>query len=1224
MYGRREAIKGVVIMQLTQAESSALVKRSASQNDDDKVRRKRSGPLVRSDSLVLQIPRVFVKVLYDSDYGRGISSARVSPALYKDLYPLHDTGPKYIKIANTVCQCFADSSMQQPRAVDLDQLTYDGIKEELYDDGSAISSWIQAYHPQSEITARLSRVKLRVYPWGELNGVGGRNDKKSALSSAIRGEIHAKMRGQVLRLGQRFFVNHSVLGPLSVHVDKWGMEGIAKSGSLYLEKLPYHGMIQDETEMDLVSGDTMRLVLVDELDARKILKFCFTINRVIDISSRELGSSRPQASPDAWKKGAKPLPLMLPLGGISESIRGRLRDVLVMPDHEETIPIDNDWKYNVSLTKIIVRSDMESMEDSDDSEENLKAFRLTPDHIVQVTPNKNIILTASPDDAEEAREATFELIDKDQQRTLSENELNWISKEDLSEKIRSSRELLALGGKIVVDLPRGKFLLELKKASGERAAQSDNGSIKDLWSFGAGTVIKIYANPKVDVAVVDFREPLTIMHVKIKVSTPSSTQSALSRMLGIEEESGSKVIVPFDELEQLFKEAVPANGHLFNQQTLSTITGRGLTVKFQLNDIVTRERKPSGDVDLIYRIVPETKFVFEAEKGGELVIATKPKDISGEDVTRKLIEMGIGGLSDQFKDVVTKIILSRSTYSEHTKALGQKPPRGVLLYGPPGTGKTILARKLGEILGVSKERIQLYTGSQVWSKWLGDSEKKVREMFAPAREDQTKFGKDSPMHLLIIDEIDAFLRDRANAQQRYETSVLTTFLAELDGISSEGEESLDNIVVVGLTNYPDKIDEAVLRPGRLGTKIHIGIPDAKGRMEIFDIHTRSLREKGFLAEDVSIEDLARMTIGRTGAFIEGMVAHATGYSLRRLFDLHVDVSEIPSHPAAKVSADDFRSAYEEVVHKDKKSQAALFSPRGELEIGAIDKDLNSLRLGGVPKDALQFILDLKISSYYRDYLSSVHHSGARGALIYGPPGSGKTSFVKAIKKMFCLDGPRFQYFCASQLWPLEGKDLKERIEMILKPAKDAAKDLKQEAPLHVVVIDEIDAMYYRKRETDLPDYSVFNQFLMELDPLFEEGHDGVNNLLVIGIAHRNFDLPDSIVRHGRFGKHIQMQLPNSKGRESIFRIYLEKFISAGRLNEDVNMEELVRMTEGTTGAYIEGFVSEAVLNCMRRAASDGVSPLQLSTGEGPRLSMRDFTNAREVMVQDDRWKQFYT
>ncbi|CRX39431.1 AAA family ATPase [Estrella lausannensis] len=1169
----------------------------------------------------LLIPRLFVKVHFDPDYTRGVSSARVSPALFKELFSSQDTEVKYIKIANTVCQCFMDVCMQQPRTIDLDQLTFDEINEELYKEGTAASSWITPFKPDRESAALLSKVKLKIFPWGELNGVGGKNEKKSILSSAIEAEIRFKMNAQVLRLGQKFFVNHSVLGPLSVVVENWDMDGVSKSDSALFTKLPYHGLFNQDTKLNLVSGDSYRLVLVDELPAEKILKFSFTITKIIDISAREFSSSRPIASPDAWKKGAKPLPLMLPLADIAGSLRQRLTNNLILPEHEETIQIDSDWKYAISLTKVIVRGDDTIGDEIDEAEENLKAFRLTEDHAILVAPNKNVILTTTAGDAAEAKEATFELIDKDHSRALKENELNWISKEDLADRIRSSRELLAVGGKLVIEGSGGKFLLELKKVSGDRLSESENANIKDLWEFSSKTAITVYSNPKVDVAVVDFKEPLPILQAKVKVSTPSVSVSALARMLGIEEEGGAKVVIAFDELEKLFKEAVPKSGHLFNQQTLSTLTGKGQTVKFQLSDITTREKKPQGTLDLVYSIVPETKIVFEAERGGELVIATKPKDISTEDVSTKLIELGIGGLSDQFKDIVTKIILSRSTYAEHTKALGQSPPRGLLLYGQPGTGKTILARKLGELLGVTKERIHLYTGSQVWSKWLGDSEKKVREMFADARDDQKKFGKDSPLHLLIIDEIDAFLRDRSNAQQRYETSVLNTFLAELDGISSEGEESLDNIVVVGLTNYPDKIDEAVLRPGRLGTKIHIGIPDGNGRKEIFGIHLKSLSEKGFLSEDVSLDELAKMTVGRTGAFIEGMVSHATGYSLRRLFDAEVAVSDIANHPAAKVTLEDFKSAYQDVIHKDKKTEANQFSPRTELVTGSIASDLQALGLGGLGNEVLEFLLDLKISSYYSNYLSSIKHTSSRGALLYGPSGVGKTSLAKAIKKLFCLDGPRFQYYNASQLWPLQGNHLKERIEMILKPAQDAAKDLKDEAPLHVVVIDGIDSIYINKKETDLPDSSVLNQFLTELDPFFE-GNE-CKNLLVIGIAHRNFELSDAILRNGRFGRHILMKPPTARGRMEIFKIYLESYILNSRISKDFDLEELVKMTDGTSGAYIQGLISQAVLFSMRRAASKGVMPHELGTSQLALLTMDDFHQAREVMVQDDKWKHFY-
>ena len=283
------------------------------------------------------------------------------------------------------------------------------------------------------------------------------------------------------------------------------------------------------------------------------------------------------------------------------------------------------------------------------------------------------------------------------------------------------------------------------------------------------------------------------------------------------------------------------------------------------------------------------------------------------------------------------------------------------------------------------------------------------------------------------------------------------------------------------------------------------------------------------------------------------------------------------------------------------------------------------RLGGLPEGALQFLSDLKNAQYYKKHLSAVNHSFPRGALLYGRPGIGKRSFARAIRKLFNLDGQRFQHYKASDLWPTQGSNLKARLEKIIQPAKDAANDLKGDAPLHVVVIEGIDMIYYHKRETDNQYQSVLNQFISELEALFEDDAREVPNLLVIGIADRSpyGKLPDGILQHSKLGKHIQMGLPTAKGRREIFEIYLSEYIEKGRIDSCLDLDKLVEITKDYPGAYIEGLVSEANMRMLRRAASMHIDPGAMATNPNAKLTMDDLLEAHHSIKSDDAWKEMF-
>lgn len=258
-------------------------------------------------------------------------------------------------------------------------------------------------------------------------------------------------------------------------------------------------------------------------------------------------------------------------------------------------------------------------------------------------------------------------------------------------------------------------------------------------------------------------------------------------------------------------------------------------------------------------------------------------------------ELGIGGLDKEFQEIFRRAFNSRRYPSHVIEKYGIKHVRGMLLYGPPGTGKTLIARQIAKALDCDEPKV--VNGPEIFSKYQGESEKNIRELFGAAEKDQKQYGDESKLHIIILDEIDAICRQRGstgNSGTGVHETVVNQLLSKMDGV-----DSLNNILVIGMTNRKDMIDEAMLRPGRLEIHLEISLPDEKGRRQIFEIHTRHMRQNNLIAEDVDFDVLSARTKNYTGAEIEAVCRGATSFALFK----DVDLSNLGKDmPASKQSA----------------------------------------------------------------------------------------------------------------------------------------------------------------------------------------------------------------------------------------------------------------------------------------------------------------------------------
>ncbi|VDD89773.1 unnamed protein product [Enterobius vermicularis] len=433
------------------------------------------------------------------------------------------------------------------------------------------------------------------------------------------------------------------------------------------------------------------------------------------------------------------------------------------------------------------------------------------------------------------------------------------------------------------------------------------------------------------------------------------------------------------------------------------------------------------------RLLPNSAIIFDKAEGSSINLIGKSK---GSSSYQSIInpdwdfqKMGIGGLDKEFTGIFRRAFASRVFPPEVIEQLGIKHVRGMLLYGPPGTGKTLMARQIGKMLNAREPKI--VNGPEILDKYVGESESNIRKLFADAEEEARKLGPNSGLHIIIFDEIDAICKKRGSVagSTAVHDTVVNQILSKMDGVGQ-----LNNILVIGMTNRVDMIDEALLRPGRLEVQLEISLPDENGRLQILKIHTSTMKEYNKLDPDVNLELLAKKTKNFSGAEIEGLVRAAQSTAMNRLIKVDGKVKVDPdAFEKLMVSSADFEYALENDVKP---------------AFGREDEKLEEyLRKGFVEWSP-------RVTEILNDGVllaEKVRDPGSEGfvtALLAGAPSTGKTCLAASIAKR--SDFP-FIKMCS----PVEMVGFTETAKcMMLRSCfEDAYK-----SPLSVIIVDDIERL----------------------------------------------------------------------------------------------------------------------------------------------------------------------
>ncbi|QKY17913.1 CDC48 family AAA ATPase [Halorubrum sp. CBA1229] len=493
----------------------------------------------------------------------------------------------------------------------------------------------------------------------------------------------------------------------------------------------------------------------------------------------------------------------------------------------------------------------------------------------------------------------------------------------------------------------------------------------------------------------------------------------------------------------------------------------------------------------------------------------------------------IGGLQNEIQRVREMVELPMKHPQIFSK-LGIEPPQGVLLHGPPGTGKTLLAKAVANETSASFFSI---AGPEIISKYYGESEQQLREIFEDAKEE-------SPS-IIFIDELDSIAPKREDVTGEVERRVVAQLLTMMDGLETRGQ-----VVVIGATNRVDSVDPALRRPGRFDREIEIGVPDETGRKEILQIHTRGMP----LSDDVSLDHLADETHGFVGADIESLTKEAAMKALRRyLPEIDLDDEEVPPSLIDRmiVKRDDFGGALSEV------------EPSAMREVLVELPKISWDDVGGLSDAQQQVQESVEWPLTSPEKFDRMGVNAPKGVLLYGPPGTGKTLMAKAVANetnanFISVRGPQLL-----SKWVGESE----------KAIRQTFRKARQVSPT-IIFFDELDSLAPSRGQEMGNNVSerVVNQLLTELDGLEDMG-----DVMVIGATNRPDMIDPALLRSGRFDRLVMIGQPDQEGREQILDIHTRDT----PLAPDVSLREVAEITDGYVGSDLEGIAREAAIEALR-------------------------------------------
>ncbi|WP_232702410.1 CDC48 family AAA ATPase [Halobacterium wangiae] len=588
---------------------------------------------------------------------------------------------------------------------------------------------------------------------------------------------------------------------------------------------------------------------------------------------------------------------------------------------------------------------------------------------------------------------------------------------------------------------------------------------------------------------------------------------------------------------------------------MSTVSGQQIPVKIADTD-------PEGTV-----VVSNDTDIQVSERPAEEIAPGAGAGGGSGDGTPNVAYEDIGGLDRELEQVREMIELPMR-HPELFQQLGIEPPKGVLLHGPPGTGKTLIAKAVANEIDAN---FQTISGPEIMSKYYGESEEKLREVFDEAEENAPA--------IVFIDELDSIAPKRGETQGDVERRVVAQLLSLMDGLEDRGD-----VTVIAATNRVDAIDPALRRGGRFDREIEIGVPDQDGRKEILQVHTRGMP----LSDGIDLDAFAENTHGFVGADLESLAKEAAMNALRRIRpDIDLEANEIDAELLESIR----------VTERDFKDALKGIEPSALREVFVEVPDVTWDQVGGLGdtkerlRETIQWPLD------YPEVFDSMDLESAKGVLLYGPPGTGKTLLAKAVANE-----------ANSNFISVKGPELLNKyVGESEKGVREVFEKARSNAPT-VVFFDEIDSIA-GERGRGMSDSGVgervVSQLLTELD-----GIEELEDVVVVATTNRPDLIDNALLRPGRLDRHVHVPVPDEEARRAILEVHTRN----KPLADDVDLDDIAERTDGFVGADIEALAREATMNATREFINS-VDPEEATESVGNvRVTMAHFEDALDKVV----------